>query len=171
MGRVVTIVLVLAALAVPAALADNQPATQSQTNAAQQCKAQLKNMGAKDFRSLWGTNKNGRNAFGQCVALTAQQNQKNVQSAEEQCRTDRAKDPEAFTKKWGTNKNGRNAFGKCVSQTAQAESQQQQQATLNAAQTCKAERAKDLAAFRSKYGTNHNKRNAFARCVALNKKK
>jgi hypothetical protein len=163
------LVAVLSVLAVPAALADDQPTPQNQQNAAAQCRAQLKKMGPTDFRSLWGTNKNGKNAFGNCVALTAQQNQDNVQSAEEQCRAERAKDLAAFTKKWGTNANGKNAFGKCVSQTAKSMAQEQQQDTLNAAQQCKAERAKDPAAFRTKYGTNHNKRNAFARCVAQKK--
>ena len=35
----------------------------------------------------------------------------------------------------------------------------------NAAQTCKAERAADPAAFAAKYGTNGNKKNAFGKCV------
>jgi hypothetical protein len=170
MGRLVTIVLALAALAVPAALANNQPAPKGQ-NAAQQCRAQLKSMGTKDFRSLWAPNKNGHGAFGNCVALTAQQNQDNVKSAEEKCRAERANDPAAFDGRYGKDPQAKNAFGKCVSQTARSMSQDDQQATLNAAQTCKAERAKDAAAFRTRYGTNHNKRNAFARCVALNKKK
>jgi len=164
-----TLLAVLAVFAVPAALADDQPTPQAQQNAAQQCKAQLKKMNTTDFRLLWGTNKNGKNAFGNCVALTTQQNQDNVQSAEEQCRAERAKDPTAFATKWGTNANGKNAFGKCVSQTAKAMAQEEQQETLNAAQQCKAERAKDPAAFRANYGTNHNKRNAFARCVAKKK--
>lgn len=81
MGRVLTIVVVLAALTVPAALAD-QPTSQNQTTAAALCKAQRKSMAVKDFRSLWGTNKKRTNAFGNCVALTAQQQQENVQSAE-----------------------------------------------------------------------------------------
>jgi hypothetical protein len=158
MGRMVTLIVVLAALAAPSALAD-KPTRPNGQNAAQQCKAQLLKMGAKDFNALWKNR-------GQCVALTAQQNQDDVTSAEEKCRADRAKDAVAFAVKWGSNKN---AFGKCVSQTAQSMSQQQQQAILSAAQTCKAERAKDAAAFRTTYG--HGKRNAFAQCVAQHKKK
>ena len=158
MGRILTVIAVLAALAVPAALADKPPSKQ---NAAQQCKAQLKTLGAKNFAALWAP-KNGHNAFGQCVALTAQQNQENVESAEERCRADRAKDADAFATTWG---NARNAYGKCVSQTAKAMAEQQQQATLKAAKACKAERADGATAFRTKYGTNHSKRNAFANCV------
>ena len=36
----------------------------------------------------------------------------------------------------------------------------------NPAKTCKAEEAKDPAAFADKYGTNHNKKNAFGKCVS-----
>ena len=53
MGKLVTLMAVLGLLAAPAALAD-KPAAKPDQNAAQQCRAQLKSMGAKDFRSLWG---------------------------------------------------------------------------------------------------------------------
>ena len=36
----------------------------------------------------------------------------------------------------------------------------------NAAKACKAERAKDPAAFKTSYGTNGNKANAFGKCVS-----
>jgi Ni/Co efflux regulator RcnB len=36
----------------------------------------------------------------------------------------------------------------------------------HAAKECKAERADDPAAFQKKYGTNHNGRNAFGKCVS-----
>jgi hypothetical protein len=61
-----------------------------------------------------------------------------------------------------------NAFGKCVSasnKTAAAD-------VANAAQACKAERAKDPAAFTAKYGTNGKAgsngagKNAFGKCVS-----
>jgi hypothetical protein len=39
-------------------------------------------------------------------------------------------------------------------------------AEMNAARECKAERDADPAAFREKYGTNHNGRNAFGKCVS-----
>ena len=152
MGRIVILVAVLGVLASPAALAD-KPAAKTDQNAAQQCKAQLKSMGAKDFRSLWGN-------LGHCVALTAQQNQENVTSAEEQCRAERAKDMDAFKDKY------RN-FGKCVSQKAKEMAQERQEKTLKAAQACKAERAKDPAAFRTTYA--NGKSNAFANCVKQKK--
>jgi hypothetical protein len=41
-------------------------------------------------------------------------------------------------------------------------------AYANAARACRAERAADPAAFRQKYGTNANRRNAFGKCVSQN---
>ena len=152
MGRLVTLMAVLGVLAAPAALAD-KPAAKHDQNAAQECRAQLKSMGAKDFRSLWGN-------FGQCVALTAQQNQENVESGEEQCRAARANDAAAFKDKY-------HSFGRCVSQTAKAMAQEQQQKTLNAASGVQGRAAKDAAQFRTTYGKG--KRNAFANCVAAKK--
>ena len=46
-----------------------------------------------------------------------------------------------------------------------------QQADKNAAKACNAERAADLAAFKTKYGTNANKANAFGKCVSGKVKK
>jgi len=48
----------------------------------------------------------------------------------------------------------------------------QGKAKSNAARACKAERADiGVDAFRDKYGTNENKKNAFGKCVASKKKK
>jgi hypothetical protein len=101
----------------------------------------------------------------------------------QQCKTERAQmGKEAFGLLYGTNANRRNAFGKCVSKRAQATAEAkraaksakqaaktvaaQVAADVNAAKTCKAERDADPAAFAEKYGTNHNKRNAFGKCVS-----
>ena len=60
--------------------------------------------------------------------------------------------------------NGSNAFGKCVSTKAKALDQQQQQATINAAKTCKAERTKlGPTEFTKNYGGHSN---AFGKCVS-----
>lgn len=40
----------------------------------------------------------------------------------------------------------------------------------NPAQACRAERSADPAAFKTKYGTNHNKSNAFGKCVSMHAK-
>jgi hypothetical protein len=158
-----------ALLVVPAfALADTTPSPADQSAAVQQCTAQRSpsGMGLAAFKLLYGTNANRSNAFGKCVSKLAQQNAHNQTNAAAQCRTERSADPSAFKKKYGTGHNGSNAFGNCVSTKAKAAAAAQQQATDNAAKLCFAERKLDPAAFKAKYGTNHNKSNAFGKCVS-----
>jgi hypothetical protein len=147
---------------------DEQQAT---GNVPQSCRSLRSQMGVKTFRETYGTNKNRHNAFGKCVSKLAKQQNANQSNAAQTCKAEQAADPKAFDEKYGTNANKSNAFGKCVSQHAQQKTEQQQQATLNAAQTCKAERAAiGTKAFNDKYGTNHNKRNAFGKCVSQHAK-
>jgi hypothetical protein len=106
-------------------------------NAAQECKAEQADPnfatghGGMTFDQFYGTNQNGRNAFGKCVSgkvrsIEAQQDE-NVQNAAQQCRAERgdagfaaSHDGKSFTDFYGTNRNKKNAFGKCVSQKAKA---------------------------------------------------
>jgi hypothetical protein len=106
-------------------------------NAAQQCKAEQADPnfatghGGMTFDQVYGTNHNGKNAFGKCVSTKAQaaeaEHEENLQNAAQQCRTERS-DPnfatghggKSFTDFYGTNRNKKNAFGKCVSQKAKA---------------------------------------------------
>jgi hypothetical protein len=171
--------LVLAALltvAVSAAFAapssgKGKPETSGSSSSGQSpaalCKEQRQTMGAATFQSTYGSNGNGKNAFGKCVSQHAQLQSANEDNAAKQCKAERAKDPDAFAKKYGTNANLRNAFGKCVSGKSKEQSDEAEQETLNAAKQCKKERA-DLGAdaFAAKYGTNANKRNAFGKCVS-----
>jgi hypothetical protein len=77
----------------------------------------------------------------------------------------------AFAAKYGTNKRKTNAFGKCVSQRAKLVADEEQDAIVNAARECRTERRSiGVEAFRDKYGTNRNKRNAFGKCVSKNAK-
>ena len=92
---------------------------------------------------------------------------------------------DAFAKKYGTNHNLRNAFGKCVSgkskqndETEKDEKDEDEKAekdehgSSKAVKQCRKERA-DMGAetFSKKYGTNHNKANAFGKCVSSSKGK
>jgi hypothetical protein len=156
------VMLALAVVAVPA-FATNPPGTPS---AEQQCRDQRTQIGADAFKLIYGTNHNRSNAFGKCVSKTAKTLNQNANAANAACKTEQAADPEAFKNKYGTNKNKSNAFGKCVSAAAKAADQQDQSDTINAAKQCKAERKLDPAAFKDKYGTNKNKRNAFGECVS-----
>lgn len=79
---------------------------------------------------------------------------------------------EAFNKKYGTNHNQRNAFGKCVSGKSKGTKDEKDEDGKDddsgaAATACKTERASiGVDAFAKKYGTNHNLRNAFGKCVS-----
>jgi hypothetical protein len=98
----------------------------------------------KTFAQFYGTNANGRNAYGRCVSQQAraeeaqadQENRNEVNAAKE-CKAEKAQsdeefglthDGKTFTQFYGTNTNGRNAFGKCVSSKAKAKNQEQEAA-------------------------------------------
>jgi hypothetical protein len=140
---------------------------QATGNVPQSCRGLRAAMGAKVFGLTFGTNKNRHNAFGKCVSKQVHKQATNQTNAAQACRAEQAADATAFAGKYGTNANKSNAFGKCVSQHAKQKTHEQEQATVNAAKTCKAERQSlGVDAFNSKWGTNHNKRNAFGKCVS-----
>ncbi len=97
-------------------------------------------------------------------------------NAAKKCKAERERlGAQAFMDKYGTNANKRNAFGKCVSSQAKKADEEDEadeaEAKENAAKKCKAERAQiGLEAFRAKYGTNANKKNAFGKCVSKHAK-
>jgi hypothetical protein len=106
-------------------------------------------------------------------AEEAQEEQTAHKNAAKECKAERDADAAAFAEKYGSNKNGKNAYGKCVSQKAKAkeaaaDEQDQEDAAeqKSAAKECDVERDADATAFREKYGTNANKRNAFGKCVS-----
>jgi hypothetical protein len=161
----------LALLSVPAFADDSTPTVPS---AEQQCRTMRSEMGVELFRQAFGTNKNRHNAFGKCVSkrehATEDAREEATQNASQACKTEEAADPAAFAEKYGTGKNKRNAHGKCVSQQAKSEAAEtvddEVDAHVDAAASCKAERKADPDAFREKYGTNRNQRNAFGKCVS-----
>jgi hypothetical protein len=160
-------------LGTSAALAAPPAGSPSDQSPAQRCAAERTQMGTPAFKQLYGTNANRANAFGKCVAkVTAAQSQ-NEQGAAQTCKTEQADTNfaanhggKSFDQFYGSGPNGKNAFGKCVSGKADSASDAQEQSTVNAAKTCRAEQAKDAAAFKSKYGTNANKSNSFGKCVS-----
>jgi len=108
-----------------------KPTTTDRANAARECRAERGSTDAtrEAFRAKYGTNKNGRNAFGKCVSGKAkakedeadqQDNEKTKEpkGAAKECAAERSESGrEAFSAKYGTNRNKRNAF-ECVSQQA-----------------------------------------------------
>ena len=103
---------------------------------------------------------------------TTAQAQNADDNATKACKAERkSSGVEAFGKKYGTNHNLRNAFGKCVSAKSKDddekdEAEDEDKNSSGAAKACKAERAAGAEAFAKKYGTNHNLKNAFGKCVS-----
>jgi hypothetical protein len=104
---------------------------------------------------------------GKCLSKKAKLMAK--RAAVRACREERAEDVAAFRAKYGdvvTSENGeskpRHAFRNCVKQNVQETIAE----FKNAAKECAAELLADTDAFFDKYGTNHNKRNAFGKCVS-----
>ena len=176
MKTLVTVTLIGALALSATALAD--PSAPSSPSASKQCRTERSAMGVELFRQTYGTNHNKRNAFGKCVSkreqATTDATREAKQNASQQCTAEESADPAAFKAKYGTGKHGANAHGKCVSQTAKAKAAEvvkgEVKADVHAAKTCKAERKADPAAFKAKYGTNKNKRNAFGKCVSTQAK-
>lgn len=97
--------------------------------------------------------------------------QRGETDAAKQCKAERQRSGvQAFANAHGTNTNKRNAFGKCVSATSKDKHGVEADAENDddpATKGCRSERASMPAeAFAEKYGTNHNSRNAFGKCVS-----
>jgi hypothetical protein len=140
--------LVVAALAIPvSASAAISPADYKNTS--KFCKALRAEMGTTAFKQAYGTNKNRSNAHGKCVSKNAETIVKIHDFAVTECKSQGAK-----------------PLGQCISSKEEKAEDAHQDAIVNAAKTCRAERSQDADAFREKYGTNKNKRNAFGKCVS-----
>jgi hypothetical protein len=169
------VAIVLVAFAAPAGTAVAKTSKADKREANKECKALRGDDAAtrEAFKAEWGN-------FGKCVSAKAREAKAERKAAKRNaardCREERGDTPEsiaAFRDKYGTNANKKNAFGKCVSQKAKAkrEAQDEKDAAAaeeqkNAAHECADERSADQKAFEDKYGTNHNKKNAFGKCVS-----
>jgi len=96
---------------------------------------------------------------GTAAAKTSKADKREAQKECRALRGDDAATREAFKAEWGN-------FGKCVSSKAREAKAERKAAKRNAARDCREERSADAEAFREKYGTNANKRNAFGKCVS-----
>jgi hypothetical protein len=108
--------------AMAACIAKAKPAAAEETkNAAKACKAE-RDLDEDAFAEKYGTNKNGKNAFGKCVSATAsakmQEEAEDRANAAKTCKALKRDDPDEFEELHGSRKN---AFGKCVSATARAD--------------------------------------------------
>jgi hypothetical protein len=152
----------LLALAIPTAAlaADDEPSPVGLANAA--CNSEKAQMGAKTFKATYPASA-ASTATRTCVGKRDGGVATDVKNAAKECKAERAADATAFTKKYGTNKNGKNAYGKCVSAKAREAANQETEARVNAATTCKKLKAEQKAAFEKSYGT---KKSAFGKCVS-----
>ena len=163
-------VLTLAALAlgaaVPAAFAQAGPPPavlqQNATAANALCQAEQADAtfaathSGKTFDQLYGSGKQGKNAFGNCVSSktqssTATERQATPNPSQTCTALQKSMTMPVFTARYKT-------FGACVSQQAKA----QTSAQVSAASACTTETS-DPAAFASAYGTAAN---AFGKCVS-----
>jgi hypothetical protein len=166
MMRKLVLLLALALVAVPAAFAADSPTPTAQASLL--CKQQRAAVGPLAFKLLYA---GAPNAYGRCVSKLASTVQNNNANAAKQCAAERADAAFAdthggktFAQFYGTGPHGNNAFGKCVSTKAKTQQDAQQQATINAAKTCKAERASlGPAEFTKKWGGHSN---SFGKCVS-----
>jgi hypothetical protein len=156
------ILAALLALAVPAAAlaADEAPSPVDLAKAA--CKSEKAQMGANTFKATYAAG-SVSGATKMCVAKRDGGAATDLKNAAKECKAERAADAAAFTQKYGTNKNGKNAYGKCVSAKAREKTEQETEARVNGAKTCKKLKVQDKAAFEAAYGT---KKNAFGKCVS-----
>jgi hypothetical protein len=143
--------------------ADTTTATSDAAKAA--CQDQKQGMGTLVFKKTYGV-KSTSKAMAACIAKAAPVVAAATENAAQACKTERAADATAFNEKYGTNKNKKNAFGKCVSSKAQETVEEETEARVDAAAACKTERDANADAFKEKYGTNKNKKNAFGKCVS-----
>jgi hypothetical protein len=159
------VTVALAAFALPVGTAAAKTSKADKREARQECRALRGHDKATKaaFKAEWGS-------FGKCVKGKAKEAKAERKAAKRNaardCRDERTADADAFK---ATYKN----FGKCVSQKAKAKRDEQDdddadeaEDHTNAAHECAAERDADRKAFEDTYGTNHNKRNAFGKCVS-----
>jgi hypothetical protein len=115
------------------------------------CKELRTDLGAGPFQEAFGGK---RNAFGKCVSTHARGLDRVRAFAKRQCKRQLGED--------STRRDLRRCVTKKVKQAAEAEHDQ----IVAAVADCRAARATDPEGFAAKYGTNHNKRNAFGKCVS-----
>ncbi len=160
LGAVVALVLPAAALA--------QESTPSPTDlAVKACKTEKSEMGAKKFKLTYGAVKSMAKAKKACLAKNGVVAETELENAAQECKAERDAGVEAFNEQYGTNANKRNAYGKCVSGKAKAAAEEETEDRVSAADTCKAMKKDEAAAFALAYG---EKKNAFGKCVSATAK-
>jgi hypothetical protein len=173
MRKTIFMLVLVAAVALPAtAFAHPAPRAVDVHHAIKDCSSLRATMrlhlGPRVFRQTYGTRAHARgNAFGRCVARWARTERANRLAAIATCAAEYTADPAAFMAKYGT-------FRACVNANRRALARAERHATLNAARSCRAQRADpgfaaahESRTFAAFYGTNANDANAFGKCVSM----
>ena len=173
----VIVIASLFALAVPTAFAASptgQGPKVATPSASTLCKQQRRTIGMSAFRALYAPAGSPKAAMSACLGKQQQLTTTAAKNAAKECKAEQADasfstshEGKTFAQFYGKNENDKNAYGKCVSMKAKERVTAQQQATLSAAKTCKAEKkGQGAEAFANTYGTKKGKRNAFGKCVS-----
>jgi len=185
--RISLVAVAVTALALPAGAAGQAPSEENRKNAAKHCKDMREAAGTRENFAVVvealqegnQVNRNGRNAYGQCVKFHAKDEQNEEaraqRSASRECRELRESNPGAFGRHEGAQYRN---LGQCVSQQRRQNEQEQDEQDenqVNAAQECRTEQQQNEDEFKAAhggetfaefYGTNANNRNAFGKCVS-----
>jgi hypothetical protein len=143
--RSVLVGLVLAAAAIPAASFATPADKTDKTNANKACTSLRTSLGASTFANTYGS-------FGACVSKMTQTARLARLQATTECR-------------------GKPHHSTCVNSKTQTNLNTQANSTKNAAKACAAQlRSAGVQSFIRSWGTNHNLRNAFGKCVSAHSK-
>jgi hypothetical protein len=171
----------VAVLALPAAAAAQRP--DGERDSTEHCKAARGEPAGSASRRTFGEDRGERGERGECRSerrkpkrLRKRLKEEVFTDAVKECRAEFVADPTAFEEKYGSKTaevsredgEGRRShpFRTCVKLKFKEAIAALRESFENAAKECKAERAEDRAAFRVKYGTNRNRRNALGKCVS-----
>jgi cobalamin biosynthesis protein CobT len=183
MRKVILLVAFAFAMCATAAWAGTSPSRAEQSCRAQQSDPNFAaKHGGKTFEQFYGNNKNGEDAFGECVSDQTQSSSASSQSTGTQAPATNASQEEQ-------NESSTAEANEQSSSTSATESQEEQNESSAAeanehstgpnpestqahhakptfAAACRAQRSANPAAFEAKYGSNRNKENAMGRCVS-----
>lgn len=151
MKKIISMLALGAALAVPAFAVAVEPTPTDQKNAAKECKALLASMGTTNFRTEFGKPAGSKNAYGKCVSKKSREEAAERKAAKsnasKDCKAERAADRTAFDGQY------RN-LGACVSKKAKenkAASDQADNDKISASEYCRGQQTADKAAFDAAY--------------------
>ena len=151
MKKLMSVLALGVALAVPALAVATQPTSTDKKNAAKECKALLNAAGTTNFRTQFGANASDKNAYGKCVSKKTREEAAERQAAHNNaakaCKAEQAADKAAFDAQY------RN-LGACVSKKAKenkAAADQADQDKISASKYCRGQQTADKAAFDATY--------------------